>query len=222
MRDLLKKALPGVFVTISSECSQEYREFERGSTVAANAYVGPPVQRYMRNLKSGSRMRVHSDISIMQSNGGVCTIYESAAAGQASSKRAGGWRHGPAVPGGHRRNPEDGGYRYRRDFCGRFRRGGRPGQMDEPTECRMGASAAFPQCRRGLYRFRRRVGRLDRPGGRPALGPESAAAVPGPPATGAAVPGRPQQMHMLSWGSSAKTVSPTARCTCDGIWPRRL
>lgn len=78
VRDLLKKALPGVFVTISSECSQEYREFERGSTVAANAYVGPPVQRYMRNLKSGlENAGFDSDISIMQSNGGVCTIDES-------------------------------------------------------------------------------------------------------------------------------------------------
>jgi N-methylhydantoinase A len=46
-RDLLKEALPGVFVSASHELSQEYREFERTSTVAANAFVGPKVQRYL-------------------------------------------------------------------------------------------------------------------------------------------------------------------------------
>ena len=47
-KELLSKRLPGVFVTASHELSQEYREFERTSTVAANALhwpEGSPVYR---------------------------------------------------------------------------------------------------------------------------------------------------------------------------------
>ena len=39
---------PDLFVSASHELSQEYREFERTSTVAANAYVGPRVRDYSR------------------------------------------------------------------------------------------------------------------------------------------------------------------------------
>ncbi len=46
-RDFFRRRLPGVFVTASHELSQEYREFERTSTVAANAYIGPRVQEYL-------------------------------------------------------------------------------------------------------------------------------------------------------------------------------
>lgn len=45
--DFFKRRLPTAFVTASHELSQEYREFERTSTVAANAYIGPGVQRYL-------------------------------------------------------------------------------------------------------------------------------------------------------------------------------
>jgi N-methylhydantoinase A len=38
------------FVTASHELSQEYREFERASTVVANAYVGPRVASYLGEL----------------------------------------------------------------------------------------------------------------------------------------------------------------------------
>jgi N-methylhydantoinase A len=46
-RDFFKRRLPKAFVTASHELSQEYREFERTSTVAANAFIGPRVQRYL-------------------------------------------------------------------------------------------------------------------------------------------------------------------------------
>jgi len=42
---------PGLFVTASHELSQEYREFLRTSTVAANAYVGPRVRRYLGEMQ---------------------------------------------------------------------------------------------------------------------------------------------------------------------------
>jgi N-methylhydantoinase A len=38
---LLKRLLPDVFVTASTELTREWYEYERCSTAAANAYVGP-------------------------------------------------------------------------------------------------------------------------------------------------------------------------------------
>ncbi|RJG42847.1 hydantoinase/oxoprolinase family protein [Mesorhizobium sp. DCY119] len=52
VKEILSEELPGVFVSVSSELSQEYREFERTSTVVANAYVGPRVQGYLGELES--------------------------------------------------------------------------------------------------------------------------------------------------------------------------
>jgi N-methylhydantoinase A len=71
----IQEKLPNVFVSISSELTQEFREFERGSTVAANAYVLPKVARYLGDLSSRmSNGGLDNEASIMQSNGGVCSI----------------------------------------------------------------------------------------------------------------------------------------------------
>ncbi|MGE3247434.1 MAG: hydantoinase/oxoprolinase family protein, partial [Beijerinckiaceae bacterium] len=51
VKAVLEEELPGVFVTASHELSQEYREFERVSTTAANAYVGPRVANYLGELQ---------------------------------------------------------------------------------------------------------------------------------------------------------------------------
>ena len=48
---LLEEAYPGLFVSASHELSQEYREFERTSTVVANAYIGPKVRFYIREIE---------------------------------------------------------------------------------------------------------------------------------------------------------------------------
>ncbi|MBM3525390.1 MAG: hydantoinase/oxoprolinase family protein, partial [Alphaproteobacteria bacterium] len=70
--ELLRAALPGVFVTISSEVLPQLREYERTSTTVINAYVGPPVRRYLGSLQqrlrgAGARAR----LMVMQSGGGV-------------------------------------------------------------------------------------------------------------------------------------------------------
>jgi N-methylhydantoinase A len=49
-KDILQQRLPSVFVSVSHQLSQEYREFERCSTVVANAFVGPRVQRYLSEI----------------------------------------------------------------------------------------------------------------------------------------------------------------------------
>lgn len=43
--ELLRAALPGVFVTLSSDLLPQLREYERTSNTVINAYVGPPVRR---------------------------------------------------------------------------------------------------------------------------------------------------------------------------------
>ncbi len=78
-KELVSAALPEAFVTTSNECSQEFREFERTSTVAANALLGPKMYRYLQDL--GSRLHeagMIADVAIMQSNGGTCTVEEAA------------------------------------------------------------------------------------------------------------------------------------------------
>src|SRR5947208_8894549 len=74
-RELLSKRHPGMFVSASHELSQEYREFERCSTVAANAYIGPKVRRYVGEIDDHIRKAgFHGSFLIVQSTGG---LYES-------------------------------------------------------------------------------------------------------------------------------------------------
>ncbi len=54
---LLKRLLPGVFVTASTELSREWYEYERTATVAANAYVGADVNAYVRRLDGDLRSK---------------------------------------------------------------------------------------------------------------------------------------------------------------------
>ncbi|MDE2167577.1 MAG: hydantoinase/oxoprolinase family protein, partial [Alphaproteobacteria bacterium] len=71
-RDFLVRRLRNVFVTASHELSQEYREFERTSTVAANAYIGPRVQRYLAETNACLNGRSFPGrFLIVQSTGGL-------------------------------------------------------------------------------------------------------------------------------------------------------
>lgn len=59
-------------VSLSSDVSPRLREYERTSTVVANAYVKPIVARYVRRLERAlAAMDVGADLYIMQSNGGL-------------------------------------------------------------------------------------------------------------------------------------------------------
>ena len=50
-REALARALPRASISISSEVAPEIREYERFSTTAANAYVQPIAERYLRDLE---------------------------------------------------------------------------------------------------------------------------------------------------------------------------
>lgn len=63
---------PDAYLSLSHEILREYREYERMSTTVLNAYVGPRVSEYLRELKSALEAGGFGGrISIMQSNGGV-------------------------------------------------------------------------------------------------------------------------------------------------------
>lgn len=75
MREILAEEAPGVFVTASHELSREYREYERTSTVAANAYVGPIVSQYLEGLERRLESQgFGGSLMIMQSSGGLCDV----------------------------------------------------------------------------------------------------------------------------------------------------
>ncbi len=71
-KQIIEAAFPQLFVTASHELSQEYREFERTSTAAANAYVGPRVRQYLTEMESQlEAARFGGNFLIVQSSGGL-------------------------------------------------------------------------------------------------------------------------------------------------------
>jgi len=75
VKEILKEALPGIYLAISSELSPEFREFERSSTVTAVAYIGPVFQKYIRELQQGLAQELNPapHLYIMQSSGGMAS-----------------------------------------------------------------------------------------------------------------------------------------------------
>ena len=72
---IFERVNPDMFVTVSHELSQEYREFERTSTVAANAYIGPKVRNYLNGIEE----RITSEgfdgsFLVVQSTGGLYEV----------------------------------------------------------------------------------------------------------------------------------------------------
>jgi len=71
---LLKEQYPGVTVSLSSNITRRYYEYERTSTTVQNAYVMPVVQGYLQSLEEEvEKRRFQSVLQIMQSNGGIMT-----------------------------------------------------------------------------------------------------------------------------------------------------
>ncbi|HXR64504.1 MAG TPA: hydantoinase/oxoprolinase family protein, partial [Ktedonobacteraceae bacterium] len=66
LAELLRARLPHVYLSLVSELLPQFREYERTSTVAVNAYVQPVMARYLANLQE----QVQGSLRIMQSSGG--------------------------------------------------------------------------------------------------------------------------------------------------------
>ena len=74
-KEIVRRVMPDAFICASSEVVNTIREYERFSTAAMNAYIGPRTARYLDNLKRRLREAgVTAFVRIMQSNGGVTTI----------------------------------------------------------------------------------------------------------------------------------------------------
>lgn len=73
--DILRRAAPQMFVTLSHEILREFREYERTSTTALNAYVGPRVSQYLATLETWLRgEKFPGKLHMMRSNGGVMSM----------------------------------------------------------------------------------------------------------------------------------------------------
>ena len=71
---IIREEYPDCFVTTSSAVSPQFREFERFTTAAMNAFIGPKVRTYVKELEGAlSDNGFKADLHVMGSNGGVAT-----------------------------------------------------------------------------------------------------------------------------------------------------
>jgi len=88
----LRRAFPGIPISLSHEVLPEVREFERTSTTVVNAYVMPTVSRYLDRLRTRFRENgIKAPILVMQSAGGLIS------AGAAASNAVTIIESGPAA-----------------------------------------------------------------------------------------------------------------------------
>jgi len=79
LADALASALPGVHVSLSSEVLPQFREYERFSTTAVDAYLTPVVASYLMRLGEGADAAGLPSPAIMQSSGGVLPLEQATA-----------------------------------------------------------------------------------------------------------------------------------------------
>jgi len=75
----LRARHPGVHVVASHELAPEFREYERASTTAADAYLAPVAARYLRAVADGAGAAGLPEPLVMLSSGGVASVDEAAA-----------------------------------------------------------------------------------------------------------------------------------------------
>jgi N-methylhydantoinase A len=74
----LRRRLPHAHVVASHEVAPEFREYERASTTAADAYLGPVTSRYLRALAAAATGAGLPEPLVMRSSGGAATVDEAA------------------------------------------------------------------------------------------------------------------------------------------------
>ena len=78
--EILRAALPGIPVSLSSEVTREQQEYERTATTVVNAYVAPLMGRYVADLRSGlDAAGVAAPLTVLQSSGGTMTDADASA-----------------------------------------------------------------------------------------------------------------------------------------------
>ncbi len=74
-KEIVTAEMPDAYVCCSSEVANVIREYERFSTAAMNAFVGPKTSLYLNNL--ARRLRddgFRANLRVIQSNGGIATV----------------------------------------------------------------------------------------------------------------------------------------------------
>jgi N-methylhydantoinase A len=77
--DELRRRLPGAHIVASHEVAPEFREYERASTAAADAYLGPVLADYLLALGRRCEEAGLPEPLMLRSSGGVSTLAEAAA-----------------------------------------------------------------------------------------------------------------------------------------------
>lgn len=72
--EIIRKTVPDLYVSLSSEVNPEWREYERTASAVANAYIGPPTSRYLRDLEKLSVGEFpRARVLMMKSDGGAAS-----------------------------------------------------------------------------------------------------------------------------------------------------
>ena len=75
LRDAIADAAPNTLISISSDVSPEFREYERAATTVMNAYVMPRIERLASRLEAlAGEIGCAGQVRIMQSNGGLMSV----------------------------------------------------------------------------------------------------------------------------------------------------
>ncbi len=75
--EIVRAKLPGAYVCLSSDVFPQIKEYERVSTTAVNAYVGPALDRYLTRLEARlTEAGYRGPVLIILSHGGVAPIAE--------------------------------------------------------------------------------------------------------------------------------------------------
>jgi N-methylhydantoinase A len=72
--DVIRAIAPDLYVCLSHQVNPEWREYERTASTVANAYIGPPVSRYLRQLEERTAQQFpHARALMMKSDGGAAS-----------------------------------------------------------------------------------------------------------------------------------------------------
>jgi N-methylhydantoinase A len=72
--EIIRAIAPGLYLSLSHEVNPEWREYERTASTVANAYIGPPVARYLGGIEQLSLRRFpRSRALMMKSDGGAAS-----------------------------------------------------------------------------------------------------------------------------------------------------
>jgi N-methylhydantoinase A len=73
--EIVRTEMPDAYICTSSEVANVIREYERFSTAAMNAFVGPKTSLYLNSLQNKlSENGFRANLRVIQSNGGIATV----------------------------------------------------------------------------------------------------------------------------------------------------